>query len=216
MNFLSEWSSFLRESRRTFQTTGAVLPSGRFLGRALTSELRKPRDSYRILEAGPGTGAVTEHILQALQPGDQLDIVELNERFVEIVKKRFETEPIFQSKQSQARVLHQGVEQVEGQHYYDAIISGLPLNNFPVALVGKLFEVFRRLLKPSGTLSYFEYAFVREIKMPFVGASELERLRGVSRIVTEQIQQYQIRRQFICMNVPPAFARHLRFSSHHH
>ena len=32
----------------------------------------------RILECGPGTGAVTAEIVRQLRPGDQLDILEIN------------------------------------------------------------------------------------------------------------------------------------------
>src|SRR5437667_11461757 len=84
MRFWIECGDFIRESRRHFRDTGALLPSSRFLAQALVSELRKRRGPGRILEVGPGTGSVTAQILRHLMPGDQLDVVELNKHFIEL------------------------------------------------------------------------------------------------------------------------------------
>src|SRR5438105_14388325 len=83
MSFWTECGTFLRESRRHFRDTGALLPSSRFLARALAAPLAGQRPPCRILQVGPGTGSVTRAILRRLQPGDQLDCVELNDHFVE-------------------------------------------------------------------------------------------------------------------------------------
>ncbi len=65
--FLTDHRVFWREFRRNFHTTGAVLPSGRALARALTRYVAAgaagPR---RILEVGPGTGAVTTVLVDRL------------------------------------------------------------------------------------------------------------------------------------------------------
>src|SRR5260370_26052180 len=56
-------------------STGAILPSSRFLARALVSQLRGPRAPARILEVGPGTGSVTRAIARCLGPDHPLDTV---------------------------------------------------------------------------------------------------------------------------------------------
>src|SRR5581483_4946971 len=101
MRLLAEWWTFVREYRRHFKTTGSILPSSRFLGRALASELAGSRGPCHILEVGPGTGAVTRQILKALQPDDRLDLVELNDRFVAVLKQLFEEEPAFRERREQ-------------------------------------------------------------------------------------------------------------------
>src|SRR5438876_806992 len=95
MSFIGDCSSFLRQARRHFHDVGAVMPSSRFLGRALASELKKPRGPCRILEVGPGTGSVTAQILRALQPGDRVDLVELNTEFVNLLQKRLDDDSNF-------------------------------------------------------------------------------------------------------------------------
>ena len=89
MRYLKDCRAFFGEFRQQFRTTGSILPSSRFLGRALVAEMRRPRGPCRILEVGPGTGPITAEILRQLRPGDLFDIVEINERFVVYLKDRF-------------------------------------------------------------------------------------------------------------------------------
>jgi phospholipid N-methyltransferase len=209
MRYLAECGDFLRECRRHFQHTGAILPSSRFLARALVSELRKSRGPARILEVGPGTGSVTREILRQLLPGDRLDAVEINGYFVTRLEQRFAEEPVFQRCRDQVRIIHGAVEDVPGEGVYDFIVSGLPLNNFSVELVRNIFRVYDRLLRPGGILTYYEYVFIRALKTPFANRRERRRLYRVGRVVNNYIRNYQIRRERIFINVPPATVRHL-------
>jgi phospholipid N-methyltransferase len=210
MRYFAECGTFFREFRRRTAETGSVLPSSRFLARALVSELRRPRAPAAILEVGSGTGAVTRRLAEKLVPGDRLDVVEINEQFVKLLGRRLEREWIFRFHQEQIRLIHSGVDDIAGEGVYDFIVSGLPLNNFPPKTVRSIFQTFDRLLKPGGTLSYFEYFLVRQLKTPFVGENERRRLSRVGRIVGRNIRKYQVRRQQVLMNVPPAIVRHLQ------
>src|SRR6516225_11605062 len=118
MRFWAECGDFLRESRRHFRDTGAVLPSSRFLAHALVSELRRRRAPGRILEVGPGTGSVTLQILRHLIPGDQLDLVEVNRHFIDLLRRRFEREWKFWRHRERARLIHAAVEQLPGEGLY--------------------------------------------------------------------------------------------------
>src|SRR5262249_28782574 len=123
----------------------------------------------------------------------------------------FTREPLFRRRRRQVRLIHAPVQEVPGAGVYDFMVSGLPLNNFPVALVEEIFRAYRRLLKPGGVLSYFEYVLIRQMKMPFVQGPERERLRGVGRLVEALIKAYQFREDVVFWTAPPAVARHLRF-----
>jgi len=210
MRFWAECGDFLRESRRHFRNTGSLLPSSRFLARALVGELRKPRGPSRILEVGPGTGSVTAQVLRLMTPADRLDAVEINSHFISLLEDRFEREWLFWRCRDQVQLVHDAIENLPGEGVYDFIISGLPLNNFPVAQVREIFRVYNRLLKPGGTLTYYEYALIRQLKSPFVNRRERRRLYCVGRVVGDYIRTYQVRRQQVFMNVPPATVRHLR------
>lgn len=209
MRYLTECGDFLRECRRHFRSTGALLPSSRFLARALVSELRRPRSPAKILEVGPGTGSVTKEIIRHLLPNDSLDAVEINGYFLTRLRQRFEEEPIFRRCRDQVHLIHGAVEGLPGEGAYDFIVSGLPFNNFPVEQVRRIFQVFNRLLKPGGILTYYEYVFIRQLKTPFANRRERRRLFRVGRVVNNYIRNYQVRRERIFINVPPATVRHL-------
>jgi phospholipid N-methyltransferase len=209
MRYWSECGSFIREYRRHVRSTGALLPSSRFLAGALVSELRRPRLPGRILEVGPGTGSVTLQIARHLLPGDRLDAVEINARFVALLHRRFDQEWGFRFHRHQIRLINSAVEELQGEGTYDFIISGLPLNGFPATQVREIFEAYRRLLKPGGTLTYYEYVFIRQLTTPFVNRRERRRLYRVGRVVTGYIRSFQVRRQQVLINVPPAIVRHL-------
>jgi phospholipid N-methyltransferase len=164
----------------------------------------------RILEVGPGTGPVTHEILRHMTPDHRLDAVEINDQFVRVLRRRMEQEPLFRDHRHQINLIHAAVEDVPGEGVYDVIISGLPLNNFHVGQIRDIFRAYNRLLKPGGTLTYFEYVLIRSLKTPFVNRRERRRLYRVGRVVGSYIREYQVRRQPVLMNVPPAMVRHLR------
>jgi phospholipid N-methyltransferase len=210
MHIWVECGDFFRQFRRHFQATGAILPSSRFLARALVKPLRSPRGPCRILEVGPGTGSVTREIARRLLPGDRLDAVEINGHFVRLLERRLQTDKILRPWRDQIYLIHSAVQDLLGDSVYDFIVSGLPLNNFAVGLVREVFATYTRLLKPGGMLSYYEYTLVRELKTPFVGRRERRRLFRVGRVMRGYIRNYQVRRERIFINVPPATVRHLR------
>lgn len=211
MGYWQECREFFGQFRSRTFTTGSILPSGRALGRALTKPLRGGAGPRRILEVGPGTGAVTRHIVRCLGPVDRLDIVEINDRFAAIVRELFEEEADFRRHAERCRVIHAPLQEVAGEGCYDFMISGLPLNNFPLGLVEEIFASYRRLLHPQGVLSYFEYAGIRGLKRRFVGAAERTRLDGLETYLGEMIRRHQIGEDLVLVNFPPAVARHMRF-----
>jgi phospholipid N-methyltransferase len=211
MRYLTECREFYQQFRQAYRNTGSILPSSRGLARALTSPLRRHKEPVAILEVGPGTGAVTQEILRQLRPADLFDIVEINAHFVDVLRRRFHEEPLFQSRSSQVQLIHAPLQDIAGDAVYDFMISGLPLNNFPLGLVREIFRAYRRLLKPAGCLSYFEYLAVRDIKSAVVSAKERRHLHVLGRFLDRRIRAFQVREQWVFINVPPAVARHFCF-----
>ncbi len=202
---------FWREFRRSFHTTGAILPSGAALGRALTRLLQdastQPR---RVLEIGPGSGAVTEHLVSRLRPEDRADLVEINAKFVSFLRERLEQDPRFAPVAAQIQIHEQDLAEFRAEAPYDVAISGLPLNNFQAVDVAKLLERALQLLKPGGTLSFFEYIAIRPARALVSGRKERDRLRGISDVLQSFLRKSEFRREAVWRNMPPAWVHHLR------
>jgi phosphatidylethanolamine/phosphatidyl-N-methylethanolamine N-methyltransferase len=206
---LTDQRVFLRQFWKKYRTTGAILPSGRALSRALSRFVREGSGGRKILEVGPGTGAVTVEIVKRMKPEDRLDVVELNDEFVARLQQRFATEPLFQTVAGRSQILHKNVEHLEADRSYDLIISGLPLNNFTVDEVQRILAAFARLSKSGGVLSFFEYVAIRKAKALVSGPDVRARLRGIAAAL-DKLFEYEIERDCVLRNVTPAWVHHVR------
>ena len=86
---LSDYRAFLTQFLRNHQATGSVVPSGRPLASALCRHVGTGAPQ-KILEAGPGTGAVTGVVVERMRAEDQLWMVELNPAFASLSAGDFE------------------------------------------------------------------------------------------------------------------------------
>jgi phosphatidylethanolamine/phosphatidyl-N-methylethanolamine N-methyltransferase len=207
----SSYRVFLEQFWRRYHTTGAILPSGRRLSAALCRYVNDANAGARqILEVGPGTGPATAQLVERLQPHDHLRIVELNDTFVRFLEHRFANEPAFQRVADRCEIVHDRLENLPAETHYDLIISGLPLNNFEVDVVDSLLRSFERLLKPGGVLSFFEYIAIRRAKAVVSGRKDRERLQGIADRIKQFIAGREIRREYILLNIPPAWVHHVR------
>ena len=207
-----EYQVFWREFRQTFHTTGAVLPSGRNLCKALASQVGRDELPRRVLEVGPGTGAVTTEIIRRLGPNDRLDLVELNARFAATLRDRLASEPNWQKVANRVRVLEMPIEQLPSDEKYECIVSGLPLNNFSCDFVEQVLSHFHKLAAEGCTLSFFEYVAIRKAKALVSSSSERTRLLGIEKLLNDEFANWEFARQCVLANVPPAWVHHLRFA----
>jgi phospholipid N-methyltransferase len=136
------------------RTTGAIMPSSRFLVDAAVDQLRAhlrrhPAKPVRILELGPGTGVFTKALVEALRPADHLDVVELNDSFYRMVHERFHG--------GQVSVHHMNVLDFEQSEPYDFIYSSIPYRALPSALSTAIWRKKKELAKFDGTIIYYRY-----------------------------------------------------------
>lgn len=209
-NRLSNYRLFWQEFRRTFHDTGAILPSGRSLARSLASQVGTVERSQRILEVGPGTGAVTSQIISRLGPEDQLDLVEINERFAEALQSRLVSDPQWTKVAERVSILQIPIEEVTAKGQYDVIVSGLPLNNFSGILVRRIVDQFHRLAAPQASLSFFEYVAIRKAKALISKPDERRRLLEIDQLLMQEFSAWEFDRQCVLANVPPAWVHHLQ------
>jgi phosphatidylethanolamine/phosphatidyl-N-methylethanolamine N-methyltransferase len=130
-------------------SVGAVAPSGRALTHLMTRDI-DPAAS--VVELGPGTGTLTQAILErGVEPG-RLTLVERGPQFVELLKKRF---PELCVIEGDATRLGEAVGDSTGT--VDTIVSGLPLVLFSPRQKRALIESSFQLLNHGGAFVQFTY-----------------------------------------------------------
>ncbi len=191
------------------------MPSSRGLALALCEPFRGSGKPATVLEIGAGTGAVTRHIGNLMGPNDHLDICEIQSSFADILERDVLTHHQFSPAVSNGRVrlLRKPVQEMNEEDRYDFIISGLPFTAFELKDVEEIFGVVRRCLKPDGVFSYFEYMGFRKTSAMLSVGRKRSRIRAVSKYLTQNIRNHQFNRESVLVNLPPAHARHLRFSA---
>ncbi|MBN2491217.1 MAG: methyltransferase domain-containing protein [Planctomycetes bacterium] len=207
---LKDLRAFLKEFRTSFRTTGAVIPSSRYLATEMTSRLaERPPAPIRVLEAGPATGAFTRKILTYLGPEDQLDLCEINPRFVQYLE-RWLAKP---AAGPRIRIFARSVLEVPVEAPYDYIISGLPLNNFGPLEVQAILEHFLALGRPGTEFSDFEYWSLRALMTGLSAGAERARLKDVNLVIRRFIREHGSEKSIVWRNLPPARALHFRFQN---
>ena len=201
--------TFFGQFFSNFKTTGAIFPSGSFLARRMTLPVRRSNGPRRILEVGPGTGAFTRHLLRTLQAGDELHIVEINKTFADYLESRLLNTFRKEHPDIQVHLHCASIEDAPLEGTFDCIVCGLPFNNFPLSLVRQIFRRMMKLLADGGKLTFFEYAGVRAIKAPMMGARGRQHMKQHAATMKVLERRHRGERDFVLANMPPAYAHQL-------
>jgi len=187
---------FLVQFLRDPLTIGSLFPSSKALANRLVELMQVSHESKRYLEVGPGTGAVTDSILQKMGPKDTLDIVELDPDLCRVLRKKYENCKNLKIHQKSIEDFH--------EENFDGIVSSLPLNQFSVDFVERVFKKYFKMMKPTAFLSYYEY------KYPKIMTALTERGRRLKKIQTLKSfygQKHHERIETVWKNLPPANVR---------
>ncbi len=195
---------FLHRFIASPSTIGSIFPSSSYLVENITRKIpdltATARPAQRYLEVGAGTGSFTEKIIAKLQPNDQLDIVEYDPTFCQLLRRKFHHLPnvtIYEK----SILDHQSAP-------YDVVVAGVPLNSFKAAFVDQVFKKYVELTKPGGSLSYFEYIGLARIKQAFLGEEASSDFNKVLQLKADFFAQYGTECDSIYCNITPARVLH--------
>lgn len=153
---------FLRQWFDNPLKTGAVAPSSPALARRMASYI-DPSKSGLVVELGPGTGVVTQAVLERGVEPSRVLAVEYSSEFVDILRDRFAGATVMQGDAYDFQALR--------QNHIDeplaAVVSSLPLFTKPRAMRARLITMCLDALAPGCPFIQFSYALV-----PPVPASE--------------------------------------------
>ena len=159
---------------------GAVMPSSRILARTMAQYV-DVRSEGPVVELGPGTGAITNALIEHGVDQKRLVLVEYNPGFCALLRDRY---PQAKVVQGDAYALRDSLWNVL-EDRASAVVSGLPLVTKPMLTRLKLIRDAFAALAPGAPFVQFTYSVAPPIP---------KSLPGVSTEASERIW----------MNLPPA------------
>ncbi|MBI4861848.1 MAG: methyltransferase domain-containing protein [Candidatus Riflebacteria bacterium] len=196
---------FWREAIANPLMTGAVGPSSPSVAKSMAAPLTRKKGPAKVLEVGPGTGAVTEAILEHLGPEDSLDLCELNPKFASWLRMKFGTP---RSGWPTIRVLEGDFLQL-APGPYDFVISSVPCSNLQPDQVRSLLGGLVERVTADGTLSCLHYRG-QGLRSRLAVGPERHRLRQVLTIISGFNRRHGVAKDTVWLSIPPAEIHYLR------
>lgn len=159
---------------------GAVMPSSKLLARTMAQYV-DVESTGPVVELGPGTGAITNALIEHGVDQKRLVLVEYNPSFCALLRDRYPQATVVQG---DAYALHDSLGDALGEPA-SAVVSGLPLVTKPMLMRLKLIRDAFAALAPGAPFVQFTYSVAPPIP---------KSLPGVSTEASERIW----------MNLPPA------------
>ncbi len=169
---LDDEMQFIRSWIEKPLSTGAVMPSSKALARTMARYV-DPQSSGPVIELGPGTGPVTEALVQHGVDPARLVLVEFNPTFCRLLRTRYPAATVVQGDAYRLRRLLETFVREPAA----AVVSGLPLITKPLRTRLRLISDAMSLLAAGAPFIQFTYAMVPPIPKALSGikaeASEL-------------------------------------------
>ncbi|MEX6506360.1 class I SAM-dependent methyltransferase [Jiella sp. M17.18] len=149
---------------------GAVSPSSRCLGRRMAGYVPDPRSfdaDSRVLELGPGTGVVTQCLIERGVPESALVLVEYSREFCVLLRARFPKAHVIQGDAYDPGTAF-------GSHLHgrrlEAVVSSLPLFTKPDEKREQIVGGSLERIVPGAPFIQFSYALTLPVKPERVAA----------------------------------------------
>ncbi len=159
---------------------GAVMPSGKLLARTMAQYV-DVESQGPVVELGPGTGAITNALIERGVEQKRLVLIEYNPGFCALLRERYPQAKVVQADAYRLRDALREALDVPAS----AVVSGLPLVTKPMQIRLRLIRDAFLALAPKAPFVQFTYSVAPPIP---------KSLPGVSTEASERIW----------MNLPPA------------
>ena len=187
-------TTFAIEALADFRTVGAVAPSSRYLTQAMLGPLSL-ESAHVVVEVGPGTGAMTQALLNLIPFDATLLAFEINSRFSGYLKSHI-SDPRLVVINASAETLQ---KEIHGRGYerVDAVVSSLALGLMPDRKRRTFLGELGSLLGEAGVFTQYQYIHRLQMKNGQVRKFHLAHL----------LQAYfsSVQQRIIWRNLPPAF-----------
>jgi phospholipid N-methyltransferase len=171
--------AFLQGFLKSPKQVGSIIPSSRFLERRIVRAAEIERASL-VVELGPGTGGTTRALLHALSPRARLLAIEIDPRFVTLLRQM--PDPRLIAHEGSAAEIESALRRYE-LPAPDVILSGIPFSTMARSVGEQILRSVYDALGPGGL---------------FVAYQVRDRVESLGRTVFGRAQV-----QTEILNVPP-------------
>lgn len=155
---LDDEMKFIRSWMEKPLRTGAVMPSSKALARTMAGYV-DPQSTGPVIELGPGTGPVTEALVQHGIDPKRLVLVEFNPDFCRLLRTRYPEATVVQGDAYRLRRLLDTTVREPAA----AMVSGLPLMTKPLRTRLRLIADAMALMQAGAPFIQFTYAMMPPI-----------------------------------------------------
>ena len=180
---------FIKGTLRNPSMVGSIIPSSPYLAREFTRGIDLSQEAV-VLELGPGTGPITEHLHDEMSEPERCVGIERDPEYVELLQHRF-AEMTFVEGSAADMVEHLDEAGFEGA---DVIISALPFSTLPQHVMAEIYDGLEVLMEAGTRFRTVQYAHA----WPMASA---ERFR---RHMNRMFGQHT-RSPLVWRNVPPGY-----------
>ena len=186
-------TTFAIEAVADFRTVGAIAPSSRYLTRAMLGSLSL-QGARVAVEVGPGTGAMTQALLNLIPFDATLLAFEINPHFSRYLGSRI-SDPRLIVINASAETLEKELRG-RGYEFVDAVVSSLAFGLMPDRKRRAFLGEVARMLGKAGAFTQYQYFHRLQMKNGQVRKFHLANL----------LQEYfsSVQQRIIWRNLPPA------------
>ncbi|HET6469405.1 MAG TPA: rRNA adenine N-6-methyltransferase family protein [Geminicoccaceae bacterium] len=185
---VKEGELFFRQWLRSPKSMGSVIPSSKFLARAVAEELAWKPGQW-IVELGGGTGAITLGMIERGIPRERLVVIELDPDLYRYLRERLPGSLVIKGDATKLPEILKEHEVGE----VGTVVSGLPMVGMPFEFQRAIIEQGFKAMPPGSFMLQYSYSPVAPIPVRRLG-----------------VRAQLVRR--VALNFPPAFVwkyRHL-------
>ena len=194
-------ATFAHQALTNFQSTAAVVPSSRYLVRAMVEPLRW-KDVETAVELGPGTGAMTRELLDFLPRDSLLLAFEINPDFIRYLRGSIDDDRL--------QIVEAGAETAgselrrRGIGRVDGVVSSLGMTLMDEPRIDSIFRGLAPFLDADGAFTQYQY----------LSSFRWDGGRPVNFDIRSVLERYfeSVDSSIVWRNIPPAFVHRCRVS----
>lgn len=151
---------FFKEGIKDIKTTGSLMRSSKHLCLKMIENIDFSVPNV-IVELGAGDGVITEHILEKMHPESKLLSFEINPKFCDIIRNRFDDPRLILIEDSAEKVGYY-LDQIGAKDGADYVVSALPFVMLPDQLGVDIVSACKKHMKPGALFNQMHYSLAKK------------------------------------------------------